>query len=90
MREPIYWTTREGKRILVDDMTESHAKNTLKMILRNLNNIVVKEALGKKKVEFKLNGDMANQFIESYYEDEDDDLHDETYLHFLTFNTFLP
>ncbi len=85
MREPIYWTTKEGKRILVDDMTESHAKNTLKMILRNRQN-----ALLKSKHEFKLNGDMANQFIESYYEDEDDDLHDETYLHFLTFDTFLP
>ena len=84
MREPIYWTTREGKRILVDDMTDSHAKNTLKMILRNRQN-----ALLKSKHEFKLNGDMANQFIESYYEDEDDDLHDETYLHFLTFDTFL-
>ena len=88
MIEQIYWTTREGKRILVDDMTESHAKNTLKMILRNLNNIVVKEELGKKKVEFKLNGDMANQFNESYYTDEDDDLHDENYNDFLIFNTF--
>jgi hypothetical protein len=85
MREPIYWTTREGKRILVDDLTESHAKNTLKMILRNRQN-----ALSKRKHEFKLNGDMANQFNESYYSDEDDNLHDETYNDFLTFNTFLP
>jgi hypothetical protein len=88
MKEQIYWTTKEGKKILVDDMTESHAKNTLKMILRNLNNIVIKEALGKKKVEFKLNGDMANQFNDSYYADGDDDLHDETYNDFLTFNKF--
>jgi len=74
---------RDGKRILVDDMTEIHAKNTLKMILRNRQN-----ALSKSKHEFKLNGDMANQFNESYYTDEDDDYDDEFYPNFLTYNTF--
>tara|TARA_R110000782_G_scaffold59794_1_gene123868 strand:+ start:162 stop:389 length:228 start_codon:yes stop_codon:yes gene_type:complete len=30
-----YWTTKDGKKIDVDDMTESHLRNVLKMILRN-------------------------------------------------------
>lgn len=28
------WIMRDGKAIYVDDMTESHAKNTLKMLIR--------------------------------------------------------
>ena len=28
------WTTQDGKTIAVDDMTEEHAKNALRMILR--------------------------------------------------------
>ena len=30
-----YWTMKDGKKIDVDDMTESHIRNVLKMILRN-------------------------------------------------------
>lgn len=29
-----YWTTRDGRQIAVGDMTEQHAKNCLRMILR--------------------------------------------------------
>ena len=28
------WTTGDGRNILVDDMTESHAKNCLKLMMR--------------------------------------------------------
>jgi hypothetical protein len=34
--EQIYWKMRNGQMILVDQMTESHAKNTLKMVLRRI------------------------------------------------------
>ena len=32
------WTTAEGKKIHIDDMTESHAKNCLKLLLRKIEN----------------------------------------------------
>ena len=30
-----YWTMKDGKKIDVDNMTESHLRNVLKTILRN-------------------------------------------------------
>ncbi len=33
--EKIYWTMKNGNKIDVDQMTESHLRNTLKMIIRN-------------------------------------------------------
>ena len=30
-----FWTMKNGEKINVDDMTESHLRNTLKMIMRN-------------------------------------------------------
>tara|TARA_R110000822_G_scaffold147_1_gene661 strand:+ start:251 stop:457 length:207 start_codon:yes stop_codon:yes gene_type:complete len=32
-----YWKMKDGKKIDVDDMTESHLRNVLKMILKNQN-----------------------------------------------------
>ena len=32
--EEEYWTTKDGRKIAVGDMTEEHLKNTLRMILR--------------------------------------------------------
>lgn len=31
----VYWTTKDNGKILVDDMSEQHLKNVLKMLLRN-------------------------------------------------------
>lgn len=64
--QPIYWKMRNGELISIDDMDINHLRNTLKMIIRNC-----KKA--KTKVKFQLNGDMANEFHESYLSDEDDD-----------------
>ena len=49
------------KRVSVDDMDVSHLRNVLKMIIRNNYRVQVVQA--KPKVEFKLNGDMAQSFI---------------------------
>lgn len=68
--QPVFWKMRNGKLISVDDMDINHLRNILKMIVNNSNK-------HKKKAEFKLNGDMANQFHESYMSDEDDDRFDE-------------
>ena len=59
----IYWKMRNGELISIDDMDINHLRNTLKMIVNNSNK-------HKKKIEFKLVGDMANQFNESFDEDE--------------------
>lgn len=68
----VYWTMRNGESISVDDMDLNHLRNTLKMIIRNNQKRVVKPT-----IPFKLNGDMANEFNESFLSDEDDDRFDE-------------
>ena len=52
---------RNGRLISVDDMDINHLRNVLKMIIRNNYRVQVVQA--KPKVEFKLNGDMAQSFI---------------------------
>lgn len=34
-KDKYYWTMKNGEKIDVDEMTENHLRNTLKMILRN-------------------------------------------------------
>ena len=66
----VYWKMRNGVLISIDDMDINHLRNTLKMIVNNSNK-------HKKRVEFKLNDDMANEFNETHLSDEDDDRFDE-------------
>jgi hypothetical protein len=68
--EPVFWKMRNGKLISVDDMDINHLRNILKMIVNNSNK-------HKKRTEFKLNGDMANEFNESHMSDKDDDRFDD-------------
>lgn len=71
-KELVYWEMRNGKLISVDEMDINHLRNVLKMILRNRE----KAIQVKPKVDFKLNGDMAqffneeqnNSFQNDYYE----------------------
>jgi len=72
----VYWKMRNGKLISVDDMDINHLRNTLKMIISNREK-VLQQLQNKPKVEFQLNGDMANEFNESFMSDEDDDRFDE-------------
>ena len=72
---PIYWKMRNGKSISIDDMDLNHLRNTLKMIVNNSNKHKVKVII--KKQEFKLNGDIANDFNETHLSDENDDRFDE-------------
>ena len=68
-----YWVTREGESINVDDMDIKHLRNTLNMIIRN------NQPKQKKRIEFTLNGDIANQFNEQQEEMEYDEFPD-TYI----------
>lgn len=56
MRDKVYWKQADGRLISVDDMDINHLRNTLKMILRNRQKVVV------TKPKFTLNGDMAQSF----------------------------
>jgi hypothetical protein len=62
----VYWKQRNGVLISIDNMDINHLRNTLKMIANNSNK-------HKKRAEFKLNGDMANEFNNTNLSDEDDD-----------------
>ena len=67
-----YWTMKNGQKIDVDLMDENHLRNTLKMILRNIENAEAKER-EIRKTRFKLNGDIAqdhyDQMTLAEYED---------------------
>lgn len=69
-KEIVYWKMRNGELISVDDMDINHLRNTLKMIIKNINH---KNQYHKKLMEIspeksfeeiQLNGDMAQFFIE--------------------------
>jgi hypothetical protein len=55
----VYWKQRNGELISIDNMDINHLRNVLKMIVKNSNTF--------KKKEFKLNGDMANEFNDSHH-----------------------
>ena len=59
--QPVFWKMRNGELISVDDMDINHLRNVLKMIIRNRK--LAPESQHKPKVEFKLNGDIAQSFI---------------------------
>jgi hypothetical protein len=67
----LYWTTKTGVVIHVDDMDDNHVRNALKMLLRNRTQPPIKPQ------PFELNGDMAQLFNDSYFEDENSELLDE-------------
>ena len=61
---------RNGNLISVDDMDENHAKNVLKIVLKN-RQTVIKQIVKSKRQSFVLHGDMANEFNKS--QDENDE-----------------
>ena len=36
MSKDVYWTTKDGKKMNVDDMDDKHVRNAFKMVLRNI------------------------------------------------------
>lgn len=56
-KEPVMWKMRNGQTISVDDMSEEHAKNTLKMLIRNIER--AERAKVAKRESFSFNGDIA-------------------------------
>jgi hypothetical protein len=72
MNEKVYWKMRDGNLISVDDMDINHLRNVLKIVLRN-RETVVKRILKSKRTNFKLHGEMANEFNSSQYDDNEID-----------------
>ena len=72
MSNKVYWKMRNDELIDVDDMDINHLRNTLKLVLRN-RETVVKRILKSERREFKLHGDMANEFNSSQYDDNEID-----------------
>jgi len=72
----VYWKTKDGRKINVDDMDEQHVRNSFKMVLRNIETkrkeIIAKKARPKT---VELNGDMAQQFNEQQEMDELEDVY---------------
>ena len=58
-----YWITRNGDKIDVDTMDLNHLRNTLKMIIRNI------EAKKEKQL-VHLHGEIAQQMYEQMIEEE--------------------
>lgn len=64
-KKDYYWMTKDGQKINVDDMDVNHLRNTLKMIIRNI------EASEKKeKYKFELHGEIAQDHL-AQMEDEE-------------------
>ena len=72
-KEKVYWKMRNGNLISVDDMDEEHLRNTLKLVLRNRETVIKRIVESKNKRKFKLQGDMANEFNSSQYDDNEYD-----------------
>ena len=59
----------------VDSMSDEHVRNAFKMLLRTINKLKAEKQRSVHK--FTLNGDMAQQFNQTNFEDADDDRLDE-------------
>ena len=73
MSEKVYWTQRDGSKIDVDQMTLTHLRNTLKMIIR----ANAKKSKPEPKHWSGLNGEIAQDMLDKalefeYYPDIDD------------------
>ena len=70
----VYWKMKSGEIIDVDQMSISHLRNTLKMIIRNIEAVEKKE---KSKFKFELHGEIAQDHLaqmeyEEYYNNVSD------------------
>lgn len=63
-----YWKQKDGTLISVDDMDINHLRNTLKMIIKNLNKIEVKPT-----PKFELRGDIAQDHFDMMMQQEFED-----------------
>lgn len=69
--ETLYWKTKDGRVMNVDDMSDTHVRNAFKMILRKRDAMQkAQEELMVRQNTIALEGDMANEFNNSMEEYE--------------------
>jgi hypothetical protein len=82
-KEEIYWTTKTGQRILIDDMDLNHLRNALKLIVRNINkfNSDRQDALKKRNRQIQINGELASEHADAFeiYQRTGVDIYDEDF-----------
>lgn len=61
-----YWKMKNGQLIDIDKMDIDHLRNTLKMLVR-----AARSRKPITKRSFRLHGDIANDFNESQYDDNE-------------------
>ena len=71
MKDNLTWTTKDGRVMDVDSMSDEHVRNAFKMLLRTINKLKAEKQQSLNK--FTLKGDMAQQFNDTYFENENDD-----------------
>lgn len=71
--DKVYWTTKDGRKVDVDDMDLTHLRNTLKMILRNRQKTVQKRP---RLNYFTLNGDIAQSMVDDAIQADFEDFMD--------------
>jgi len=69
------WTTKDGTVMYVDNMSDEHVRNAFKMLLRTINKLKAEKQRSVRNIT--LNGDMAQQFNQTNFQDADDDRLDE-------------
>jgi bisphosphoglycerate-independent phosphoglycerate mutase (AlkP superfamily) len=84
-KEIVYWKTKDGKLVSVDDMDTNHLKNAFKHLIKHHSNVVhqandiiekYNALVRKRRIErgeasFNLNGDMANEFNLEFFDEEE-------------------
>lgn len=82
----VYWKTKNGELVSVDDMDTNHLRNAFKHLIKHnskliqqanevvyeYNTLVRKRRAERGEASFNLNGDMANFFNDSVEEDYND------------------
>ena len=57
----VFWTMRDGQQVDVDEMTEEHLRNALKMIIRN-----AQAQQEKPRPAFEVNGEIAQEHADQF------------------------
>ena len=60
----VMWTMKDGQQISVDDMTESHAKNALKMVIKRIQEW--EKAVNQSKPKVEVHGEVAREDADRY------------------------
>jgi hypothetical protein len=70
MKTPVFWTTKDGRKMNVDDMDDNHVRNSFKLLLRNIATLQKQRDAEKLSKFMEPRGEMAIEMIENGMIDE--------------------